>query len=62
MLTMNPAEYGCTLHEFPTAPLLAISLSDDDCLVTRMNCGVRPLESPNPVKLIGCSFEGKNFC
>jgi len=55
MLTMNPAEYGCNLQGFPTAPQLAISRSDVVCLVTRINCGVRPPESRNRVKLMGCS-------
>jgi len=50
MLTMNPAEYGCNLQGFPTAPQLAISRSDVVSLVTRINCGVRPPESPNRVK------------
>jgi len=49
MLMMNPAEYGCNLQGFPTAPQLAISRSDVICFVTRMNCGVRPPESSNRV-------------
>jgi len=55
MLTMNPAEYGCNLQGFPTSPQLAISRSDVVCLVTWISCGVRPQESPNRVKYIGCS-------
>jgi len=54
MLKMNPAEYGCKLQRFPTAPQFAKSRSDGVCLVTRINCGVRPLESPNRYILIGC--------
>jgi hypothetical protein len=49
MLTMNPAEYGCNLQRFPTAPQLAISQSDGVGLVTRINCSERPPESPNRV-------------
>jgi len=56
MLTMNPAEYGCNLQGFPTAPQLAISRCELVCLVTRINSGVRPPESPNRVKLIGSSL------
>jgi len=52
MLMMNPAEYGCKLQGFPTAPQLAISRSDVVCLVTGINCGVRPAESPNRYILI----------
>jgi len=55
LLTMKPAEYGCNLQWFPNSPQLAISRSDVICVVTRMNCGVRPPESPNRVKSIGCS-------
>jgi len=47
MLKINPAEYGCKLQGFPTAPQFAKSLSDVVCLVTGINCSVRPLESPN---------------
>jgi hypothetical protein len=49
MLTMNPAEYGCALQGFPTVPQLAIGRPDVVCLVRWINCGVRPLESPNHV-------------
>jgi len=56
MLTMNPAEYGCHMQWFPTAPQLAISRSDVVFSVTRINCGVRPPESHNRGKLIGCSL------
>jgi len=49
MLTMNPAEYGSNLQGFPTASQLAISQADVVCLVTRINCGVQPPESPNRV-------------
>jgi len=54
MLKMNPAEYGCKLQGFHTAPQEAKSRSDVVCLITGMNCGVRPPESPNRYILIGC--------
>jgi len=54
MLKMNPTEYGCKLQGFPTAPQFAKSWSDVVCLVTGINCGVRPPESPNRYILIGC--------
>jgi len=54
MLKMNPAEYGCKLKGFPTAPQFANSWSDVDCLVTGLNCGVRLPESLNRYLLIGC--------
>ena len=49
MLMMYPAEYCCNFKMFPPAAQLAISRSDVVCLVTRINCGVRPPESPNHV-------------
>jgi len=56
MLKMNPAEYGCKLQGFPTAPEFAKSRADVVCLVTGINCGVRPPESPYRYILIGwCS-------
>jgi len=54
MLKMNPAEYGCKLQGFPTAPRVANSRSDVVRLITGINCGVRPPESPNHNILIGC--------
>jgi hypothetical protein len=54
MLLMNPAVYGCKLQGFPTAPQVANSRSDVVCLVTGINCGVRPPESPNRYILITC--------
>jgi len=58
MLKMNPAEYGCKLHGFPTAPQFAKSRPDVVCLVPGINCGVRPPESPNRYISIGyCSRE-----
>jgi len=54
MLIMNPAEYGCKLQGCPTAPQVAKSRSDVVYLITGMNCGVRPPESPNGYILIGC--------
>jgi len=58
MLKMNPAEYGRKLQGFLTAPQVAKSRSDVVCLITGINCGVRPLESPNPYISIGrCSRE-----
>jgi len=56
MLTMNPAEYGCKLQGFPTAPQVAKSRSDVLCVITGTNCGVRLPESPNRYILIGCCF------
>jgi len=53
MLKMNPAEYGCKLQGFSTAPQFAKRRSDVVCLVTGINCGVRPVESPNRYILIG---------
>ena len=55
MLKINPAEYGCKLQGFPTAPQFAKSQSDVFCLVTGINCGVRPPESPNCSILKRCS-------
>jgi len=55
MLKMNPTEYGCKLQRLPTAPQLAKSRSDVVCLVTGINCGVRPPESLNCSILLGCS-------
>jgi len=40
MLKINPAEYGCKLQGFPTAPHVANSRSDVVCLITGINCGV----------------------
>jgi len=40
MLMMNPAEYGCNLQGFPTAPQVAKSRSEVGCLITGINCGV----------------------
>jgi len=54
MLKMNPAEYGCKLQGFSTAPQVVKSLSDVVCLITGINCSVRPPESPNHYILIGC--------
>jgi len=54
MLKMNPAEYGCKLEGFPTAPHVAKSRSDVGCLITGINCGVRRPESPNRSIIIGC--------
>ena len=54
MLMMNPAEYGCKLKWFATAPQVAKSRSDVVCLVTGINCCVRPPEWPNRYILIGC--------
>jgi len=47
ILKMNPAEYGCKLPGFPTAPQVAKSRSDVVCSITGINYGVRPPESPN---------------
>jgi len=44
ILKMNPAEYGCKMQVFPTAPQCAISRSDVVCLLTGMKCGVRQLK------------------
>jgi len=54
ILKMNPAEYGCKLQRFPTAPQVAKSQSDDVCGATGINCGVQPPESHNRYILIGC--------
>jgi len=54
MLKMNPAEYGCKLQGFPTAPQVAKSQSDLVCLITGINRGVRPPDSPHRYILIGC--------
>ena len=54
MIKMNPTEYGCKLQGFPTAPHVANSRSDVVCLITGINCGVRPPESPNRYIFIGC--------
>jgi hypothetical protein len=45
MLKMNPTEYGWNLRGFPTALQFAKSQSDVVCLVSRINCGVRPPKS-----------------
>jgi len=55
MLKINPAEYGCKLKGFPTTPQFAKSRSDVVCLVTGINCSVRPPKLPNCWILIGCS-------
>jgi len=54
MLNINPADYGCKLQGFPTAPQVAKSRSDVVCLIPGINCGVRPPESPNRHILIAC--------
>jgi len=54
MLMMNPAESGCKLQGFPTAPQVAKSWSDVVCLIKGIHCGVRPPESPNRNISIGC--------
>ena len=54
MLKMNPTEYGCKWQGFPTATQFAKSRSDDVCLVTGINYGVRPPELLNCWILIGC--------
>jgi len=56
MLRMNPAEYGCKLQGFPTAPQVAKSRSDVVCLIKGINRGVRPPESPNRFISIGCCW------
>jgi len=55
MIKMNPSEYGCKLQGFPTAPQFAISRSDVACLISGINCGVRPPKLPNWWILIGCN-------
>jgi len=47
MLKMNPTEYGCKLQGFLTTPQFAKSRSDVVCLLTGINWGVKPPESPN---------------
>jgi len=59
MLKINPAEYGCMLQGFPTAPQVAKSRSDVVSLITGMNCGVRPPESLNRYILIRCCFRDR---
>jgi len=59
MLKMNPAEYGCKVQGFPTAPQFAKSQSDFVCLVTGINCGVRPPVSPHRYILTGCSLRDR---
>jgi len=54
MLKMNPAEYGCKLQGFPTAPQFPKSPSEAVCLVTEINCGVRLPKSTNHHISIGC--------
>jgi hypothetical protein len=54
MRKMNPAVYGCKLQGYPSTPQFAKSWSDDVCLVTGINYGVRQPESPNRYLLIGC--------
>jgi len=61
MLKMNPAEYGCKLQGFPTAPQFPNSQFDVVCLVPGMNCGVRPPESPNRYILLGCCSRERTF-
>jgi len=59
MVKMNPTEYGCKLQGFPTGPQFAKSRSDIVCLVTGMNCGLQPPESPNRWILLGCCSRGR---
>jgi len=40
ILKMNPAEYGCKLQGYSTAPRFALSLSDVVCLSPGINCSV----------------------
>jgi len=54
MLKINPAEFYSMLQGFPTALQFAKSRSDVVWLVTGINCGVRPPESPNRYIFIGC--------
>ena len=55
IVKMISAANSFQFQGFPTVRRCAIIRSDVVCLVTKINCGVRPPESPNRVKYIGCS-------